>query len=171
MTKKTKQNKEAESAPGNSKRGFTLLLSVLISSLMLALATSIFTMLSQQLTISGISKESQFAFYAADTGVECALYWDLQEDAFATSSPYGSIDCNGESRSINSTTAGTKEIRTFYLDFQPEPYCAKVKITKEGSPVRTTIKAKGYNKGYNRSTGKCDKSYPRKLQRAIRIRY
>ena len=60
-----------------NKRGFTLLFSVLVSVLILAVGASIISIALKQVILSGAGRESQFAFYAANTGLECALYWDL----------------------------------------------------------------------------------------------
>lgn len=61
----------------NDKRGFTLLFAVLVSIMILAVGASIINIALKQVILSGSGRESQFAFYAANTGLECALYWDL----------------------------------------------------------------------------------------------
>ena len=61
----------------NGKRGFTLLFAILVSILVLAVGASMITIALKQVILSGAGRESQFAFYAANTGVECAIYWDL----------------------------------------------------------------------------------------------
>lgn len=61
----------------SSKKGFTLLFAILISVLVLAVGTSMITIALKQVILSGAGRESQYAFYAANTGVECAVYWDL----------------------------------------------------------------------------------------------
>lgn len=61
----------------NKQGGFTLLFAVLVSTLILAVGASMITIALKQLTLSSAGRESQFAFYAANTGLECALYWDL----------------------------------------------------------------------------------------------
>jgi hypothetical protein len=58
------------------KKGFTLLIAILASSLFLVIGATIFKIAFTQLTLSSIGKDSQTAFYAADTGAECALYWE-----------------------------------------------------------------------------------------------
>ncbi len=71
---------------GNTKRGFTLLLAALVASIVLALGSSIFTIAKKQITLSSLGRDSQFAFYAADTVAECALYYDVRFSSSATSS-------------------------------------------------------------------------------------
>ncbi len=59
-------------------RGFTAFIAVLVSSLALAVGLSIYDLLLRELLLSQTARESQLAIFAADTGVECALYWDNQ---------------------------------------------------------------------------------------------
>ncbi|MFZ2151798.1 MAG: pilus assembly PilX N-terminal domain-containing protein [Minisyncoccia bacterium] len=58
------------------KKGFVLAFSLLISSIVLVLALGIFNILLKQIILTSSAKDSQIAFYAADAGAECALYWD-----------------------------------------------------------------------------------------------
>jgi hypothetical protein len=60
-----------------NKRGFTLLFAILVSVMVLAVGASIINISLKQVILSGSGRESQFAFYAANTGMECALFWDL----------------------------------------------------------------------------------------------
>jgi hypothetical protein len=66
------------------KGGFALLFSVLVSSLLLTIGLSIFSIALKELAISTASRQSIYAFYAADSGRECALYWDIEEGHIAT---------------------------------------------------------------------------------------
>lgn len=86
-----------------SQNGFTLFVAVLVASLVLAIGFSISNIVLKQLAISGSGGGSLVAFYAADSAVECAVYWDrkdqngdLWDDAgvFATSTPPGFIPGN-----------------------------------------------------------------------------
>lgn len=60
------------------QKGFTLLYAVLVSSIVLAASLSIINIALKQHKLSALSRESQVAFYAANTGVDCALYWDVK---------------------------------------------------------------------------------------------
>jgi len=78
-------------------KGFALLYTSLISSLLLSLALSISVIVMKDIRLSSISRESQKAFYAADTAAECALYWDFRKDKFATSTASTSgVTCSGQ---------------------------------------------------------------------------
>jgi Tfp pilus assembly protein PilX len=130
------------------KKGFTLLMSVLIASLVLSIGLGIFSLILRQFMLTSSSKESFYAFYAADSGMECALYWDVNKAAFATSSTSGSgsnVVCNGQDIDANWTIASTptQAITVFDLTFLPQPHCATVTVTK--TPTSSTIEARGYN--------------------------
>lgn len=57
-------------------RGFTLFYAVLITSLLLSIALAVFNITLKELILSSDARESQNAFYSADTALECALFWD-----------------------------------------------------------------------------------------------
>lgn len=60
----------------HKRKGIALLMSVLVSSIFFVIAAAVFKIAFIEYTLSSTGKDSQFAFYAADTGAECALYWD-----------------------------------------------------------------------------------------------
>lgn len=62
---------------GGNGRGFALLYAVMTSSIILAVGVSLISITLKQLSISTLGRESQYAFYAANAGAECALYWDF----------------------------------------------------------------------------------------------
>ncbi|HJL55715.1 MAG: hypothetical protein QGH85_00950 [Candidatus Pacebacteria bacterium] len=143
------------------KKGFALLYSVLIASVLLAIGLAIFNITIKELLLSSLGRDSQFAFYAADTGAECALYWDFVGGAFASSSP-SSIECAGTIiDGMGGKPYGVPS--TFTLDFSPEPYCVTVSVTKYDAPTRTIVESRGYNT--------CDTTNPRRVERAIRATY
>jgi hypothetical protein len=71
----------------SNQSGFTLLLAALAASIALSLGSAIFSITTKEIQLSSIGRDSQFAFYAADTAAECALYWDIRFNYFATSTP------------------------------------------------------------------------------------
>lgn len=58
------------------QKGFAVLFAVLTSSLLVTIGISIYGISIKELTMSTSAKDSQTAFYAADSARECALYWD-----------------------------------------------------------------------------------------------
>jgi hypothetical protein len=67
------------------QNGFALLFSVLTASLVLSVGLAILNLTLKEFVLSSQIRDSQFAFYAADAGLECALYWDLKHPEYAGS--------------------------------------------------------------------------------------
>ncbi|OGF83182.1 hypothetical protein A3B18_00525 [Candidatus Giovannonibacteria bacterium RIFCSPLOWO2_01_FULL_46_13] len=133
-------------------KGFTLLLSVLIVSIMLAISLGVSDIISSEIFLSGAGRESQLAFYAADAGINCAAYWDTDIAAgspFSTTTPgTTNITCTGATKQVGGypscvanldgsgassacTASGEKKAgkSVFYLGFS-NGSCAKVTVTK-----------------------------------------
>lgn len=88
-------------------RGIALLISVIIVSIVLAVSIGVSNIVSTEISISNTGRQSQMAFYAADAGVDCAIYWDtihqgLSQSAFSTTT--------SGSNSLTSACAGDKII-------------------------------------------------------------
>lgn len=170
-----------------SEKGFAMLFSVLVSSLVLSVGLSIFSLTLKELILSSSGRESQFAFYAADSGAECALYWDIKGglNIFATStdgrSPSPSAPtCNGATINIvatvdplltyktdDSNSAGMTQF-TYNIanpDSPAHPYCANVSVAKVNVAgiISTTIDSRGYNT--------CDTSDSTRVERGLRVNY
>lgn len=161
----------AEANP-RAARGFTLLLAVLVSSILVGLGSAIYDIVSKELTLSSSGRESQFAFYSADTGIECALYWDLRQNAFATTSPLTAVACGGgpdvSVARVYSNLGQPSEIATTTFSFPIDSTsvsapCATVSVTKTDNPTKTVIISSGYNT--------CNTGNALRLERAIRVNY
>ncbi len=66
----------------NNKSGFVILFAVLASTLILAMAVSIFNVAYKEQVLSGTTKASAYADAAANVGLECALYNDIKKHLF-----------------------------------------------------------------------------------------
>ena len=137
-----------------SQKGITLILAVFISSLTLTLGMGVFTILFGQLAFSSTAKESLVAFYAADSGIECGLFWDTQNNSFDTSST-ANINCDGESFNVG----GASGISRFTINFN-DGSCAEVEVVKSSD---TTITSLGKNI--------CQAGSSKTLQRGLRVNY
>lgn len=152
---------------GDSKRGFTLLFSVLIGSLLFTLGLAIGNIALKEIILSSAGKESERAFFSADAGTECALYWDRQKGTFSASvGTAPSFQCAGQ----EITADEPKEIpngakTTFMLPIQNEPWCALVEVSKFSSGALTTkIESRGRND--------CNEGdNPARVERALRVTY
>lgn len=144
----------------SNQKGFTLFMAMVITATLLLIAGGVANLAIRQSLISNAGKESQMAFYAADTGMECALYWDINNpsgsSAFSVSTG-SNIVCNDQT-----VTVGGSSVSTFGpINFAPDPYCVFVTVEKNGTA--TEIESRGYNT--------CDLSSPRRVERAVRASY
>ncbi len=120
------------------------MLAALIASVTLALGTAIFSLAQKELTLSSVGRDSQFAFYAADTGAECALYWDIRFQLFpTTTATTKNLACDNEAKTTTATSEDGAIVSSF--EFEPNGYCAKVRVTKKATNPRTVIHVDGYN--------------------------
>lgn len=156
--------------------GYTLLFAVLVSSIVLGVALSILSISRRELLLSSNARESQFAFYAADSGLECASYNDLVGNVFSGgSSP--AITCKGVANiSVSSNSINSDEtVYTYTFNLPVDnvdagtalpQMCASVTVVKDvtvirsldaatgnlittGTNVSTVIDSDGYNVGWN----------------------
>lgn len=154
----------------HTQRGFTLLLAALVSSIVLALGVSIYQLAVKQIELSSLGRDSQFAFFAADTGAECALFWDIRYDYFATSAPATVTPPNPQcdTQSFTATGRATTYPYTMQFQFQPSGYCTQVTVTKSqsGSIISTTIHSDGYS-----ASCATYATNSRTLQRSVELHY
>lgn len=147
-------------------KGFTLFIAVVVTGTLLLIATGIITLAYKQGLIASSGKESQIAFYAADSGLECALYWDVKnpsgESAFDPNFT-STINCNrDEGNTGNQWTVGGSSESQFTMTFLPDPFCATVTVTKL-TGGGTEIRSRGYNT--------CSATNPRRVERAVKVTY
>lgn len=146
-------------------KGFTIFIAIIVASTLLLIVAGVTSLAVRQSLISSTGRESQYAFYAADSGMECALYWDVKNfrdgtSAFATSTGVP-IFCNN-SGDLN---VGGNPQSTFTFTLSPDSSCATVTVSKfyQGSNLVTSIESRGYNT--------CDSANSRRVERALRAVY
>jgi hypothetical protein len=66
----------------NKKSGFVLLVAILTASFLLAVGLGVSSLAIRGFQLTGNTTESIKALYAANAGIECALYWDLKYPTF-----------------------------------------------------------------------------------------
>lgn len=162
------------------------MLAALVASIVLALGTSIFQIAQKEFALSAMGRDSQFAFYAADTAAECALYWDIRYAYFGTTTPSSAPAPFCDEQSL--IAAGESDITgrppprgpseedsvlfpyTMSFTIEPNGRCASVTIEKtldEDSNVpRTAVRSDGFSTD-------CDSvpTSPRALQRSVELHY
>jgi hypothetical protein len=143
------------------KKGFTLFIAMIVMATLLLVSSTIAALAVRGSFIYSTARESQKAFYAADSGMECALFWDVKSpsglSAFATST-VTDITCNNNAP----YPVGGTDQSEFEISLTPSPLCAKVIVTKLANGS-TIIESSGYNT--------CDSSSPRRVQRSVRATY
>ncbi|MFZ2887016.1 MAG: hypothetical protein WA021_04325 [Minisyncoccia bacterium] len=148
------------------QKGFTILLAALVASLVLSLGISVFSIAQKQLVLASTGRNSQYAFYAADTAAECALFWDVRHNFASTTDPITPITCADDVGIVVAHTDLLSFPITFDFEFEPNGYCAHVTVIKNTVHPRTLIRADGFSVA-------CDaiESSSRTLQRSVELSY
>ncbi len=73
------------------KSGFAMLFAVLVSSVLVAIGISMFSISLKELMVATSARDSEIAYYAADSAKECAKYWDIKERPFPPIDIYGTV--------------------------------------------------------------------------------
>lgn len=171
--------------PKSSKqRGYTLLFAVLVSSVVLSIGISILNISKKEFLLASSARESTTAFYAADSGLECAMYWndgsiDFIVGTHSFGTPVTNISC-ALSPTVDVTyfdnadppqeaIGGNAPITEFHVNIN-DLSCAIVNVEKYevqkagvdagGAPITrivpvTRITSRGYNIGWNEATQLC----------------
>ena len=147
--------------------GFTILLSVLVASIVLSVGMGIFGVMTRELKLSGMGRESQIAFSAADAGIECFFYWEIKHPDLAdTAFGYYDSDSPAVKCAGNNTAMPVKSNGPYDLTLNlGNNSCAKINIIKDtllSNKIITTVTSKGYNTA-------CDSTSPFKVERAIQL--
>lgn len=75
----------------NKKRGFTIFFAALVGSLALAIGLAVYDLTARQLDLATTVSQSYYAIYAADAGIECALYWDSKYNGSSSVFPSSAL--------------------------------------------------------------------------------
>ncbi len=161
--------------------GFVVLYAVLIAGMLLSVGLSIFNITLKETIFATVARDSNTALYAADSGRECALYWDFKYNGSGGSGTGGLFITNnsstlpvvGEAKcneqdivSLWGTpvTDATSAITVFRLTFSNNS-CAEVSVNKSSASgnMVTTVVSRGYNT--------CSASYLNRVERALVATY
>lgn len=133
-----------------SERGVALLFVILLTSVLLLVSIGITNISYRETTFSFEAQESDRAFFAADTGIECALYLDAPTRGVFSGSGMGSYTCGNPP--ISPYLVDTSPTFQFVLPLGPRS-CALVNVNKAydalgtGASDYTSISSVGYNVG------------------------
>ncbi len=155
--------------------GVALFIAVLMGSIALTIGMGVLGVTLKELKISSLSRDSMSAFFAADTGLECALYWDDIRTASSPNSIFATstdlvFPANGASNQVKQCaskditsdwsviTISSTEAETTFNIVDP---CSTIIVKKNNG--QTKIDSRGYNT--------CDPLSSRRVERGIRISY
>jgi Tfp pilus assembly protein PilE len=146
------------------QRGFTLLIAVILASVLVTVGLALSDIAYKQVILASTAKQSQYAFYAADAALECALFYDQEYDAFNTNpTDLTSLSCNGQNISFSSTGSSPK-VTTFSIPCVGGGSNATVRVYKGNLTTPThALYASGYNS--------CSATDPRRIERGIKVTY
>jgi len=119
-------------------RGFALIIALVLSSVAAAITMTLTTLAYKNLILSSAARESQYAFYAADSSLECALYWDNgAHNAFTYTTNPGAISimCAGVTVPLtgSSYNANTTMYQSGWFTVNGSR-CAQISVYKRNTP-------------------------------------
>ncbi len=156
-----------------SNRGFVILFAVTISAILLSIALGVATIALKEVKFSTSARDTNDAFFAADTAAECALFYDKSTgSAFPLNGNVTAINCS----SSTFTPTSSVDANTTTYDFvvvglgSLGQSCAKVHISKDKTvvPPTTTIISTGYSV-HDAGDTSCLSSNTDRVEREIKI--
>jgi Tfp pilus assembly protein PilX len=156
------------------QRGFTLLIAVILATVSLAVGLALADIAYKQVLLSSTARNSQVAFYRADSALECALYYDQQIGAFTSGVNYtGSYICEGLSVSVSNTAlADGGRKYTFTVPCSGGGTSAVVTIYKQVSAsCNSTSPLNPKNCFFSSGFNTCNASSPIRFERGVKALY
>lgn len=122
-----------------------LLLSIIMLSTVLATSLGVFYLIYLGMKLAGTTRESQLAYYAADSGVECALYVDFRgaNNFGTTTAPSVVSECANASNLLPLFGAYANGA-TFTVNYA-NGSCVDVTVDKTSIAPQTKLSAVGKN--------------------------
>lgn len=159
-----------------NQKGYAILFSIVLISAISIITAGLSNSAYKQIMLSSLAKDSQVAFYQADTASDCAFYADLVksvENPALFTTPNTSWSCGGYELRIVPVVG---DPNGDYSLLEPESLtnartpCFNIIVDKEqmidgdgNTIIHTQMKARGYNI--------CNKSNTRTVEREIEINY
>ncbi|KND49171.1 MAG: hypothetical protein AB203_02120 [Parcubacteria bacterium C7867-008] len=147
-------------------KGFTLLIAIILSTVVLSVGLSLLDVAYKQTILASTAKQSELAFYNADSALECALYYDQKFNAFDYDSPIGAGAITCSSTPVTNYTRDisdpTKHITIFALPCADGGSYATTTIYKYPGGA-TALYANGFNT--------CNAADPARIERGLKATY
>jgi len=147
-----------------NNQGYALLFTIMIISVISVVTAGLLNTMSKQLVLSSLAKDSQVAFYQADTASDCGLYVDMT-DPEGIIETGGSLICGGINLTLEPTSNGYNILPSDISD-TIDP-CFRIEVLKDTNTkpgyILTEISARGYNF--------CNTGNIRTVEREIQVTY
>ncbi len=147
-------------------RGFTLLIAIILSTVVLTVGLALLDVAYKQVILSSTAKQSQAAFYNADSALECALYYDQKKDSFdfTVTPDFTALKCSNVL-----VTNGS------YNGSDPAVHITKFAIPCVGGGISASTTIYKYTNGatalYADGFNTCTASDPRRVDRGLKASY
>lgn len=165
----------------NSQKGFVAVFAVLLAVIVLAISIGIANISYKEVVLSSSAREANSAFFAADSGAECLLLWDIKRQVFPRSASGAQIDCFGMTQNnsfspVPYNNEGAVQSYAFGYEFDLGDSCARIEVHKyveEEGVFYTKIESKGYNMSCSQrdSISPGTTAASRLVERAVRASY
>lgn len=143
-----------------NNKGFVILFAVTLAALLLSIALSVGEIAEKEIKFRTSATATNHAFFAADTGIECALANNKSGSTAFTEGGPDTISCLGGTITLQ----GSSSPWSFLLPgLGGTNACALVTVTK--NPPLTTVVSKGYNSGNN----SCETVGGNRVERELRV--
>ena len=167
IVKKIKKNKILSTKLQRNK-GFVLLFVVMLSSIILAITLGVVDISLKEIKFGTSAKDTNEAFFAADTGAECALYYDRSASGNNAFTGTASMNCAGSNITLN----GSDPSWNFVVSGlgSEGKGCAKVTVDKTGlAPCNSPVCI--ISKGYSTGDVSCNSIDPNRVERQLELNY
>lgn len=152
-------------------KGFAMLFTVLLVSLILTIAIGISNLTLRQTILSNLAKDSGIAFYQADAAVECGMYQDTLV-LFQYGSNVGdvppSFSCGGVTMILDASAPNGQDYFQ-YVQQNPDPAkpCYSILFDKTQAYLP---RPSGYSRVLGSGKNICGQN-PRQVERALEVKY
>lgn len=160
-------------------RGVTLLVAVILSSVVLSVAISLLDVAYKQQLLASTAKQSQYAFYSADSAMECALYADQKQGIFVYDFPgsQGNTALDPKCANLDVTNYSASQVGNirkteFDVPCPTGPGVAgHVVVYKADTNTSATCSAGKTSCIYATGYSSCSATDPRRIERGLKVLY
>jgi Tfp pilus assembly protein PilX len=148
-----------------NQKGFAMLFTILLVSLILSIAISISNLTLKQAILSGLAKDSGIAFYQADAAVECGLQQTVSLDKFPLNTTVNNAPATFACGDTLMTLDATKSFTDYFMyktnqtNNQP---CFSIIFDKANADGLSRVTGSGFNV--------CTQT-PRQVERTLEAKY